>query len=107
MNHDGPINSYLGPHPQLSSGPDSWLVIPPSLAALPGSTGQPGVNVTNLLFFVADEETSGLYHKHFTIVSDATIWNVNLEWSVTLPDASFTISAVVIYDRNTFIVQAT
>ncbi len=30
----------------------------------------------------------GLYNKHVTIVSDAAIWSINLELSITLPEVS-------------------
>jgi hypothetical protein len=39
------------------------------------------------------------------IVSDDTIWSITLEASIMLLEASFAISAVIIYDRNTFIVS--
>jgi hypothetical protein len=48
------------------------------------------------------------------IVSDATIWSITLEASITLPQASFmafvvqaTGATIVNYNYNTFILQAT
>jgi hypothetical protein len=45
--------------------------------------------------------TSGLYHKHMTIVNDDS--SIIIKWSSKLIDTA----TGVIYDRHMFIVQAT